>query len=128
MKEVLPCDVTKANLLLPDDIGQFDVVTSQLVLETGCQTTDAYSAAVKNISQLLRPSGRLLLVAVLECTYYVVDGKAYSDLPLTKAYIEEVLALHNFYNISSETTEITSCMEDNQLQKFLIFHAVNAIC
>lgn len=121
----MPCDVTKTNLLLPEDIGQFDVVTSQLVLETGCQSKEAYSAAVKNISQLLRFSGRLLIVAVLEGTHYVVDGKTYFDLPLTKAYIEEVLVLHKFEDISFESTKFIC---EKELLTFTILHAVKTHC
>lgn len=125
MTRVLPCDVTKPDVLLPHDIGQFDVVTIQLILETACRTFDAYSDAVKNIGQLVRPGGRLIMVSIFEADYYFVGGKAFFNLPVTKGFVEEVLALHGFEDISSEARDVQRV---HDVKKFCIFHAVKRSC
>ena len=124
VKDVLPCDVTEANLLLPENIGQFDVITCQLVLETACRTWDAYSKAFQNVSQLVRPDGRLIMVLVFEATHYYTAGKAFFDLPITRDFIEKLLSDNGFENLSFESSNIFSIPENNtQKWPLSIVHA-----
>ena len=110
VKDVLPCDVTKPRLLLPEDIGQFDVVTTELVLESGCETFDAFSDAIKCISQLVRPGGRFIIVSIYGTTHYMVGDKAFFALPITNQFVGKVLAENGFKDISNYTKDIVSIM------------------
>ena len=117
----MPCDVTKPNLLLPEDIGQFDVVTGQLVLESGCYTLDSYGDAVKTISQIVRPGGHLIMASVFESSHYMLDGKTFFSLPVTQSFVEDVLSANSFEGISFETKVIASTPCE---KTFFILHAV----
>lgn len=125
VKDVLPCDVTKPGLLLPDDVGQFDVVTTELTLDTACRTFDAYSEAVKRISQLIRPGGRFISVVVFDTTYYIVGGKAFFGLPITNDFVEDVLQVNGFEDLSYETT---SCMHDGGVLNICAYQAIKRGC
>ncbi|XP_078576683.1 indolethylamine N-methyltransferase-like [Branchiostoma floridae x Branchiostoma japonicum] len=60
---------------------QFDVVTTTLCLEAACPDRETYSAAVRNITRLLKPGGTLALIGITNQTLASTPSVATSSLP-----------------------------------------------
>ncbi|XP_015284372.1 PREDICTED: nicotinamide N-methyltransferase-like, partial [Gekko japonicus] len=89
VKRVLKCDVTQPNPLAPLSLPPADCLLSALCLEGACKDLPAYRAALKNISSLVKPGGRLVLLAILEETFYMVGQRQFSCLYLDRESVEE---------------------------------------
>ncbi|XP_029428902.1 indolethylamine N-methyltransferase-like isoform X2 [Rhinatrema bivittatum] len=82
----LKSDVTKP-LALP----QADCLISFMGLEAVCKDLGVYGQAMKNITTLLKPGGRLVLLVVLQETYYTVGQHRFSCLHLEKEQVEKAV-------------------------------------
>ncbi|KAM3923658.1 nicotinamide N-methyltransferase-like [Leptodactylus fuscus] len=89
IKQVLKCDVLKANPLDPVTLPQADCVLSCLCLEAACKDYEAYVTAVKNMTTLLKPGGYLVLGGVMGNTFYTVGEVKFSGLDLNEAFLRE---------------------------------------
>lgn len=61
IKAVVPCDVTKDPLLPQQYMGQYDVVQSMLCIGNAVLTNDEYTTAIKRLSHVLKPNGKLII-------------------------------------------------------------------
>uniref|UniRef100_A0A8D0GL68 Nicotinamide N-methyltransferase n=1 Tax=Sphenodon punctatus TaxID=8508 RepID=A0A8D0GL68_SPHPU len=91
VKRVLKCDVTQPNPLAPESLPQADCLLSTLCLEAACKDLATYHSAIKNITSLLKPGGHLVLLAVLEETYYMIGQCQFSCLYLEQEMIVEAV-------------------------------------
>uniref|UniRef100_A0ACB8EYG4 Uncharacterized protein n=1 Tax=Sphaerodactylus townsendi TaxID=933632 RepID=A0ACB8EYG4_9SAUR len=91
VKQVLKCDVTEPNPLAPLSLPPADCVLSTLCLEGACKDLPTFCSALKNISSLLRSGGHLVLLAILEETFYMVGQRRFSCLYLDQKSVEEAV-------------------------------------
>ncbi|XP_013421987.1 indolethylamine N-methyltransferase [Lingula anatina] len=96
MTPVKHCDVTKEDILSPNPVEPFDAVLSSLCLEAACHDVASYQRALVNIARLLRHGGHIVLVGVLDETYYTVGKEKFFCLPLDKAKITNALKSAGF--------------------------------
>ncbi|XP_023243709.1 nicotinamide N-methyltransferase-like, partial [Centruroides sculpturatus] len=79
IKEVIPCDVLQKDII-SSDVGKFDVLFTSLCLEGACTTLEDFKAAVKNFNNYILPNGGLVMMVVLNATYYFVGKRKLSGL------------------------------------------------
>ncbi|XP_036413034.1 indolethylamine N-methyltransferase-like [Colossoma macropomum] len=93
VKQVLKCDVRLENPFHPQTLKPADCMITCLCLEAACKDMLAYKKALANLSTLLRPAGVLVMVGVLEESFYCVNQTRFSCLQLSQESIEA--ELHN---------------------------------
>ena len=100
---VFPCDVHKENPLEPATPEPYDIISSQLCLESACLSEDDYERALRNISSLLKPGGSVYQFGSLQNTYYPVGEKRFKTLYLTLEYVEQAFKTNGFRDVVIQT-------------------------
>ncbi|XP_075579405.1 nicotinamide N-methyltransferase [Pelecanus crispus] len=91
VKQVLKCDVTKANPTDPVSLPPADCIVSTLCLEAACKDLATFRSALRNIGALVKPGGHLVMLTVLQETYYGFNKQVFSCLYLEKEAVEEAV-------------------------------------
>lgn len=91
VKQVLKCDVTKANPTEPVSLPPADCIVSTLCLEAACKDLATFRSALRNVGALVKPGGHLVMVTVLQETYYAFNNQVFSCLRLDKNMVEEAV-------------------------------------
>ncbi|NXN37789.1 NNMT methyltransferase, partial [Rhinoptilus africanus] len=91
VRQVLKCDVTKANPTEPVSLPPGDCIVSTLCLEGACKDLATFRSALRNISALVKPGGHLVMITVLRETYYAFSNQVFSCLRLEKNEVEEAV-------------------------------------
>lgn len=91
LKQVLKCDVTKSNPLEPLVLPAADCLLTSLCLEAACESHSVYRAALKNIVSLLKIGGHLVMMGVLEETFYMVDHTKFSCLLYDMEFVKKAV-------------------------------------
>ncbi|XP_035670749.1 nicotinamide N-methyltransferase-like isoform X2 [Branchiostoma floridae] len=128
IKEVITCDVTKPEPFAPRQYQEFDVITTSLSLETACPDRETYSAAVRNITRLLKPGGTFVLIGVTNQTFYTVGGYKFFTLPIDSSFMREVFEKAGFVDINIKSFPATN-PENNTISDFdgfVVLHACKA--
>ncbi|XP_068120598.1 nicotinamide N-methyltransferase-like isoform X2 [Hyperolius riggenbachi] len=92
IKQVLKCDVMESNPTDPVVLPQADCILSCLCLESACKDHEAYTAALNNMTTLLKPGGHLVMAGVLGGKCYMVGEVKFLGLSLSEAFIRESLS------------------------------------
>ncbi|XP_071432297.1 nicotinamide N-methyltransferase isoform X2 [Pithys albifrons albifrons] len=114
VKQVLKCDVTKANPTGPVSLPPADCIVSTLCLEGACKDLPTFCSALRNIRTLVKPGGHLVMVTVLGDTFYAFNKQVFSSLCLQKHEVEAAVEGAGFEVKLSEAqpyTESTECMD-----------------
>ncbi|KAJ8368553.1 hypothetical protein SKAU_G00085810 [Synaphobranchus kaupii] len=91
VKQVLRCDVRQENPFHPLTVEPADCILSSLCLEAACKDLETYRRALQSIAALLKPGGVLVLIGVLNESFYIVGQQRFSCLVLSQSFIEETL-------------------------------------
>ncbi|XP_069469644.1 nicotinamide N-methyltransferase-like isoform X2 [Ambystoma mexicanum] len=89
VKQVLPCDLLKTNPLEPLVLPQFDCVLSSFCLEVACKTNDEVCLAVKNMSNLTKPGGHLVLCGAARCSHYQVGEVMFTAMAVDEGILRK---------------------------------------
>ncbi|XP_068118215.1 nicotinamide N-methyltransferase-like [Hyperolius riggenbachi] len=92
IKQVLKCDVMEKNPTDPVVLPQADCILSCLCLESACKDHEAYTAALNNMTTLLKPGGHLVMAGVLGGKFYMVGEVKFLGVSLSEAFIRESLS------------------------------------
>jgi hypothetical protein len=96
---VVPCDVHLANPLHPLNIDMVDAICTSLYLDAACPDVSSYAKAMRNVTLLLKPGGKLVLMGVLNNQLYAVGHD-------------------KFYCLSLQMDDVISSMNVAVLEKF----------
>ncbi|KAF1411510.1 Nicotinamide N-methyltransferase, partial [Spheniscus magellanicus] len=91
VRQVLKCDVTKANPVDPASLPPADCVLSTLCLEAACKDPATFRSALRNVGALVKLGGYLVMVTVLRETYYAFNEQVFSCLCLERNEAEEAV-------------------------------------
>ncbi|NWR36732.1 NNMT methyltransferase, partial [Tachuris rubrigastra] len=119
VKQVLKCDVTKANPTGPVSLPPADCILSTLCLEGACKDLPTFHCALRNIGTLVKPGGHLVLVTVLGETYYAFNNQVFSCLRLEKHEVEVAVEAAGFEVTFSEAQAYTASDERTDCQGVL---------
>ncbi|XP_061079348.1 nicotinamide N-methyltransferase-like, partial [Conger conger] len=107
VKQVLRCDVLLENPFHPLKVEPADCVLSSLCLEAACKDQGTYRRVLRSIAALLNPGGVLVLLGVLDQSYYREGKQTFSTLALSQSAIEEMLTDQGFTIKQVETLPAT---------------------
>jgi len=128
VKTILPIDVTKIPPISVDDKLTADLIISSLCFEAACQSVEEYNKIVQNISSLLTSGGHIVLVGVLEETFYRVGNFRFGCLKINKSDIQHAYTSQGFEIktwkefIPPPRNEVEA--EFSDFQKAFVMHAV----
>ncbi|XP_075460174.1 indolethylamine N-methyltransferase-like isoform X2 [Ascaphus truei] len=88
VKQVLKCDALKSNPFEPEVLPPADCVLSCLCLEAPCKDAESYRNSLKNFHDLIKPGGHLIIISVLNASFYYVGQKWFSSMITTKEDLE----------------------------------------
>ncbi|NXM74569.1 NNMT methyltransferase, partial [Serilophus lunatus] len=107
VKRVLKCDVTKANPVAPVALPPADCIVTTLCLEGACKDLPTFRSALRNIAGLVKQGGHLVMLTVLQETYYAFGSQVFSCLYLEKHEVEEAVQAAGFEVTFSEVQPTT---------------------
>ncbi|XP_053308119.1 indolethylamine N-methyltransferase-like [Spea bombifrons] len=125
VKLVLKCDVLKRNPFEPLILQPADCIISCLCLEAPCQDVVSYCTVLKNLKDLLKPGGHILIQSALNSTFYFVGEKRFSSLKLTKEDLKKVFeeAGYEIEKIIVAPREDMSRMDISDYDSYYYVHA-----
>ncbi|XP_044147736.1 nicotinamide N-methyltransferase-like [Bufo gargarizans] len=92
IKKVFMCDVSKSNPLSPHEVPKADCLLTTVCLEAACKNYESYGTALKNLSNLLKPKGHLLMAGDLGANYYEVGSNKVFSLPVNEKFLKKVIS------------------------------------
>ncbi|XP_068099303.1 nicotinamide N-methyltransferase-like [Hyperolius riggenbachi] len=125
IKQTLFCDVSQSNPLAPTNVPKVDCVTATGCLEAACRNYEAYSLALKNISNLLNPSGHLLIVGDLGTNYFEVGAQKVLSLSVSEKFLKDVISKNNYHIVELATFSRPKAVdaETSDRKGFYFLHA-----
>ncbi|XP_068103257.1 indolethylamine N-methyltransferase-like [Hyperolius riggenbachi] len=91
ISHVISCDFENENITYPVVLPLADCVTSIHILEAICKDEDDFMRNLGKISKLLKPGGHLILISVLNTTYYMVGGVKFSAFQSEEMFVKNAL-------------------------------------
>ncbi|XP_069598005.1 nicotinamide N-methyltransferase-like [Ranitomeya imitator] len=88
VKEVLKCDALKRKPFDPVVVPPVDCLLSCLCLEAPCKDIKSFCEALKNFKDLIKPGGYLLILSVMNATFYNVGKKCFASMTTKKEELE----------------------------------------
>ncbi|KAM4016822.1 indolethylamine N-methyltransferase-like [Anomaloglossus baeobatrachus] len=89
VKEVLTCDALKRKPFDPVVLQPADCLLTCLCLEAPCEDIKSFCNVLKNFKDLIKPGGHLLILSVLDATFYYVGNRYFSSMTTRKEELEE---------------------------------------
>lgn len=89
VKDVLKCDALKRNPFDPIVLQPADCLLTCLCLEAPCEDIKSFCTVLKNFKDLIQPGGHLLILSVLDATFYYVGNQYFSSMTTRKEELEE---------------------------------------
>ncbi|XP_067127318.1 nicotinamide N-methyltransferase-like [Centruroides vittatus] len=127
IKEVIPCDVLKQDII-SSDVGKFDVLFTSLCLEGACSTLEDYKTAVKNFRNYILPNGGFVMVSALEChNYYVGDNEKLPCLFVTQEFVNETLKEAGFVKKHCFFVENNEQLPVAKFSGYLVSSAIKSV-
>lgn len=80
-------------MIKDNPLGKVDAVSCMFCLESAADNYKQFQSCTRNISDLIKPNGYIILGGMLNNYYYDAGGCAFRDLPLTKQQILDSLDL-----------------------------------
>ncbi|KAG9463401.1 nicotinamide N-methyltransferase-like [Eleutherodactylus coqui] len=88
VKEVLKCDALKRNPYDPVVVPPVDCLLCCLCLEAACKDIETYCEVLGNFKDLIKPGGHLLIISVMDSTFYCVGKTYFSQMFANKEELE----------------------------------------
>ncbi|KAM4016814.1 indolethylamine N-methyltransferase-like isoform 1-T2 [Anomaloglossus baeobatrachus] len=89
VKEVLKCDALKTKPFDPVVLQPADCLLTCLCLEAPCKDIKSFCNVLKNFKDLIKPGGHLLILSILDATFYYVGNRYFSSMTTRKEELEE---------------------------------------
>ncbi|XP_068102591.1 indolethylamine N-methyltransferase-like isoform X2 [Hyperolius riggenbachi] len=96
ISHVISCDFENENITHPVELPLADCITSFGIMEAISKEEDDYMRNLEKISRLLRPGGHLILIGILNASYYVVGGKKFHFFTYDKNFVKNALGKLGF--------------------------------
>ncbi|XP_056397743.1 indolethylamine N-methyltransferase-like [Hyla sarda] len=123
-QHVAKCDLNKENIMDPVILPPADCIISVALLDAISKDKDDYIRYLRKISQLLKPGGHLMLVGVLDETYFTVGKDKFHALTYDEDFARKTLVAEGFIIdicVSKKATGI-SPLVDHKAVLFISAH------
>ncbi|XP_068102592.1 indolethylamine N-methyltransferase-like [Hyperolius riggenbachi] len=124
ISHVISCDFENENITYPVVLPLADCVTSLGIMEVISKDEDDYMRNLEKISKLLRPGGHLILIGLLNASYYVVGGERVHIFSYDESFVKNALSklgfVVDYYSVQRRRNE--SNMVDYKAIMFIAAH------
>ncbi|XP_068103259.1 indolethylamine N-methyltransferase-like [Hyperolius riggenbachi] len=96
ISHVISCDFENENITHPVVLPLADCITSVFLMEGICKDEDDYMKHLEKISKLLKPGGHLILIGVLNTSYYIVGGGKFYGFQFDDRFVKNALSKLGF--------------------------------
>ncbi|XP_075047499.1 nicotinamide N-methyltransferase-like [Mixophyes fleayi] len=96
IKQIVKCDIKKENLTDPVVLPQADCVISAGMLDVISKDQDEYIRYLRKFAMLIKPRGHLILVGVLNATYFMNGPERFHFLKYDENDIRKVVTEEGF--------------------------------
>ncbi|XP_069468874.1 nicotinamide N-methyltransferase-like [Ambystoma mexicanum] len=122
--QTLTYDIGQRNPLAPHALPQADCLLLEFCLEFLCSDKKKFSTGVENAACLLRTGGYLIMMGVIENTFYMVGSKRFPTLCIEKTYLKETLTEKGFVmkqlEVLPRTEKLMDSMADAKYFYFIV--------
>ena len=118
IKKITYCDVYNENPLHPLNEEPFDIISTQFCLESITNNEDSFLLGLKNISNLLKKDGLLVMGMLKDVEFYKVGNLKYHVFPVNEEYMKDKLKNLSYSNIETYTfngTELSFGKQDGDV-------------
>ncbi|XP_070553317.1 indolethylamine N-methyltransferase-like [Ptychodera flava] len=112
IREIIHCDIHKSNPLEPKVYEPFDAIMTSYCVECACPDKDSFKEAIKNIVNLLKPGGVLLIFTVLDETFYLVGEKRFYCLKVDQTFVKTAVVEAGCHIMSEEVKSFDDELSD----------------
>ncbi|XP_070546252.1 indolethylamine N-methyltransferase-like isoform X2 [Ptychodera flava] len=119
IREIIHCDVLKSNPLEPKVYEPFDAIVASYCVQCACPDKDSFKEAVKNIVNLLKPEGALIMTTGLNQTFYRVGEKQFYSLKVDQTFVKTAIVEAGCHIVSAEDRSCHSALADYTGLSFL---------
>ena len=126
IKDSFTCDVQQSPIVLPSFCKVPDIICTNFCLESS-PSYEKYTAVLKNLFEMLKPNGFLVMIYGLGITHYVVNGVNFPSISLNVKDIENALKKAGFTIRFKESREfpVKKPFNDTKGQAFIIAQKVS---
>ncbi|XP_068099843.1 indolethylamine N-methyltransferase-like [Hyperolius riggenbachi] len=96
ISHVISCDFENENITHPVVLPLADCITSVFLMESICKDEEDYMKILGKMSKLLRPGGHLILIAVLNSSYFIVGGEKFHGFGFDESFVKNALSKLGF--------------------------------
>ncbi|XP_040182247.1 indolethylamine N-methyltransferase-like [Rana temporaria] len=86
--QILKCDFEQENITSPVLLPLADCIISAWILEVISKNEDEYMKNLEKIKKLLKPGGQLLLIAILDATYFTAGTERFHSFKCNKEFVK----------------------------------------
>ncbi|KAM5164975.1 indolethylamine N-methyltransferase-like [Mantella aurantiaca] len=92
IKQIVKCDFEQENITSPVELPLTDCVLIFLIMNVINKNEDEYMRNLEKISKLLKPGGQLLLISVIDATYFIAGGERFQFFKHDEAFVKNALS------------------------------------
>ncbi|XP_075696804.1 nicotinamide N-methyltransferase-like [Rhinoderma darwinii] len=124
IQHVVKCDLEKENMTDPLVLPPADCVISAGLLDAISKDQDNYIRYLRKFSRLLNPGGHLILIGVLDSTYFIVGKDKYHVFTYDEDFVRKVLVGEGFIIDYFKVKERTAATVINDYKSiiFIVAH------
>ena len=103
VKAIIPCDISKDSPIDPAYYGPYDVVISNLCLDTACTSLEEFARAVCKLAKYIKPGGKLVLQSACgpeDTVYYMVGKEKFIGVSINEEFLTNTLKKMGFCDIT----------------------------
>ncbi|XP_077312287.1 nicotinamide N-methyltransferase-like [Lithobates pipiens] len=90
--QILKCDFEQENITFPVLLPLADCIISAWILEVISKNEDEYMKNLEKIIKLLKPGGQLILIAVIDTTYWFAGAERFHCFKFNEEFVKNAFA------------------------------------
>ncbi|KAM5163678.1 indolethylamine N-methyltransferase-like [Mantella aurantiaca] len=92
IKQILKCDFEQENITSPVELPLADCVLCVFILEAISKNEDEFMRNLEKILKLLKPGGHMLLISVIDATYFNTGGERFHMFTHDESFVKNALS------------------------------------
>ncbi|XP_063798021.1 nicotinamide N-methyltransferase-like [Pseudophryne corroboree] len=128
IKRILKFDFCNKNLTDPEVLPPADCLLTAWVLDVVSQDQQEYIRNLRKVLKLLKPGGQLIVIGVLNGTYFTVANQRLHIFPYDESFIRKTLTDEGCEIVSCELLDRTVDSDLTDYKQFMVLIAVKGNC
>ncbi|XP_068102620.1 indolethylamine N-methyltransferase-like [Hyperolius riggenbachi] len=96
ISQILPCDFKNEDITYPVELPLADCITSIYLMNAINKDEDECMRNLEKMSKLLKPGGHMILVGILNMSYYTVGEEKYHSFKFDESFMKNALSKQGY--------------------------------